>query len=394
MPPDPFNKGVIVKNRIFVGALWGDESKGASVEYAAWKSNAEWVVRFSGGANAGHNLVTPFFQHTACQIGSGILVGAKTFLSKHFRVSPVFMVEEFSKLMKVGIDPYKTLYMDRECLITTPYHTAFSRMNAPIHNRGTTGMGVGATARYAEKYPDDAIYAFDLNDRKTLTDKLKLMGARYAEAASSDPFIATIPDPINDIATLLINVAQRVSIVSQDEWKGLSANSNVVYEGSQGYWLDVNKGTFPNVTSSNVTYENALSVVGDEPFEKWLCLRIYATRHGVGRFPTHDMELDYALPELHNESTHRYQGAFRRGWLDIGTLKQTVDGLGGVDYLSISHLDYWDNISTEWKLFDGDEIVFSTKNTDYYLSFISDYLKVKIGMLAYGSSKEKREWTL
>jgi adenylosuccinate synthase len=98
------------------------------------------------------------------------------------------------------------------------------------------------------------------------------------------------------------------------------------------------------------------------------------------------------LPELHNESTHQYQGVFRRGWLDIGKLKESVDGLGGVDYLAVSHLDYWCNLP-EWEMYENGKFLFSTNSMNEYLAFMQTYLGVKIGMMAFGPTKEDREWT-
>ena len=393
--------------RHFVTAdlMFGDQNKGTTVEFLVWTMNAGLVVRHIGGVNAAHNIV---FEgrfdkegknyHTYNQFGCGTHLGAGTYLSKHFRFAPFYIVNEAAHLEEMGISkPLDKLWVDERCLLTLPYHEAYSMQQAPIHQRGTTGLGVGDTVRYAEQFPDAAIYAGDMRDRGLLRDKLKHLIAHYEEAGSTSSFIQSMPKPIENMMDFLESVADRVDIVGERQWLELRDQEfgSIVYEAAQGVQLDHKLGwQLPYVTSSNTTFDNAKELLEgvDRSEITWIgTCRMYATRHGEGDLPSYDPKLDRLLPEVHNVP-NEFQGAMRRGWFDLDLINKSLEILGGVDYISMSHLDYYNRLPF-WRIRENgtnDEVFFHSVHN--FLWYVEKQTKTKIGILGSGPKKEDRHY--
>ena len=175
------------KHSIVVGLAYGDEGKGTIVEHQVRTRDAKLVVRFNGGAQAGHNVVLADGRHhTFAQFGCGTFAGAATLLSRHVLVNPSTLLAEARDLAGKGVpDPLRLMHIDREALVTTPFHVAANRLRELTRGdarHGSCGMGIGETVEDARLFPDHAIRIRDFEDATRLRRKLEaLQGRKFGE---------------------------------------------------------------------------------------------------------------------------------------------------------------------------------------------------------------------
>lgn len=365
---------------IVTGLGFGDEGKGATVDALTAKYGATLNVRYNGGAQAAHHVVTPDGRtHCFSQFGAGTFAGAYTHLSAFMRVEPLRLWNEAQALIDLGErDIFSRLTIDERALVITPYHTEQSRRSAAIHQRGTCGVGVGEALRFAELYPGYALRMGDLHNYIATLEKLQSMQALYGL------FLEQRPD---EIAESLTNVAAFVNITDSQQWLDLRRmHETIIFEGAQGVLLDKERGTKPFVTSSNTTQENARALLTgyEGEIKSYGVLRMYATRHGVGTFPTETDVLNH-LPEIHN-TPNEYQGEMRNGWLDLELTKRAIKINGGVDSLVINHLDLWSKCA-RWKL--GN---INYYNQRMYIEDIVGALQTPLYMIGAGYTRNERDY--
>jgi len=305
------------------------------------------VVRFNGGAQAAHHVLARGGRHGAgrsgephafAQFGSGTFtLGTRTFLSRFMLVDPLALVAEAQHLERLGVpDPFGLVAVDRDALLTTPYHRAANQAREEARGdgrHGSCGMGIGETASYALAHPEDAPRVGDITSRRTLMSKLGKLRDRL--------FMGSAPVPLpDDIADVYRAVAERLTLTGDGYLKRLLRQGPVVFEGAQGVLLDEWCGFHPYTTWSTTTFANAETLLresGDEAGATRLGVtRAYQTRHGPGPFPTEDPTL--AIPEPHN-ANGRWQGPFRTGHLDAVALGYAAEAAGGVDAVALTHLD-------------------------------------------------------
>jgi adenylosuccinate synthase len=226
--------------------------------------------------------------------------------------------------------------VDRDALLTTPYHRAANQARDEARGdgrHGSCGMGIGETASYALAHPEDAPRVGDITSSRTLLGKLAKLRDRIAVGT------APVPPP-GDVADVYRAVARRLTLTGDGYLKKLLRQGPVVFEGAQGVLLDEWRGFHPHTTWSTTTFENAETLLresGDETGATRLGVtRAYQTRHGPGPFPTEDPTL--AIPEPHN-ANGRWQGPFRTGHLDAVALGYAAEVTGGVDAVALTHLD-------------------------------------------------------
>ncbi|KAB2380696.1 adenylosuccinate synthetase [Actinomadura montaniterrae] len=328
---------------IVVDLGFGDAGKGTVVDHLCRTSPVTAVVRFNGGAQAAHNVVADDGRHhTFAQFGSGTFVpGVRTHLSRFMLVDPLALAAEADHLGRLGVDDaLDRLTVDRDALLTTPYHRAANRARERARGaarHGSCGMGVGETASYALAH-DDAPRAGDCLSPARLRRRL---GALHDWYRAMFPSGEDVPD-VAACADAFTAFAGRVRIVGGGHLHGLLRSGDVVFEGAQGVLLDEWHGFHPYTTWSTTTFANAetlLEEAGEVGAAARLgVLRTYATRHGPGPFVTEDAALTAALPEPHN-GTGPWQGAFRAGHLDAVALRYALEVAGGVDGLAVTHLD-------------------------------------------------------
>jgi adenylosuccinate synthase len=312
------------------------------------------VVRFNGGAQAAHHVLARGNRgdnrnaertggsHAFAQFGSGTFTpGTRTFLSRFMLVDPLALVAEAEHLRSAGVaDPFGLVAIDRDALLTTPYHRAANQAREEARGdgrHGSCGLGIGETAGYALAHPEDAPRVGDITNPRLLRAKLaKLRDALAVSGrANSRP-----PDTPEDIVAVYRAVADRVTLTADGYLKRLIKQGPVVFEGAQGVLLDEWRGFHPYTTWSTTTFENAETLLresdNDTKVTRLGVTRTYQTRHGPGPFPTEDPTLD--LPEPHN-ANGRWQGPFRTGHLDAVALAYAAEVAGGVDAVALTHLD-------------------------------------------------------
>jgi adenylosuccinate synthase len=253
------------------------------------------LVRFNGGAQAAHNVVTQGGRHhTFAQFGSGTLSGqgTRTFLSRFMLVDPLALVGEAEHLASVGVaDPLALVAIDREALLTTPYHQAANRAREAARGaarHGSCGMGIGETAAYALAHPADAPRVGDCQSPRALTRKLALLRERVSadNAAGSCAASDQLP-PAEDVTDAYRAIAERVTITGEGHLERLLRRpGRVVFEGAQGVLLDEWRGFHPYTTWSTTTFDNAEALLAEAgmPGEalRLGVTRAYLTPHGPG----------------------------------------------------------------------------------------------------------------
>jgi adenylosuccinate synthase len=320
---------------IVVDLGYGDAGKGTVVDWLCARGPYTAVVRFNGGAQAAHNVVTADGRHhTFAQFGSGTFTpGVVTHLSRFVMVDPLALAAEADHLAAAGVgDALERLTVDRDALLTTPYHRAANRARETAVRHGSCGMGIGETAAYALAF-DDAPRVGDCRSPIALRRRLtRLRDRLFDELGPLDvPAVA-------DCAEAFAAFAGRVRLTGDGFLAALLRRGPAVFEGAQGVLLDERFGFHPYTTWSRTTFANAAVLLAEAGTggRRLGVTRAYLTRHGPGPFVTEDPTLD--RPEPHNRHG-RWQGAFRTGHLDAVALRYALEVCGGADELAVTHLD-------------------------------------------------------
>ena len=352
---------------LVAGLGYGDEGKGSVIDYLSrlyGPTTETIVVRYNGGAQAAHNVVEPGGRHhTFAQFGSGTLVpGVRTHLSRHMLVNPLFLLSEEEHLQEVGItDGFDRMTIERGALITNPFQVSANRLREMARNKGrhgSCGMGIGETVADFVKNGEEATLRIkDLEDPVTL--KAKLLASQRYKAQQMLATYEALPkeDHVEQEWRILIDgtltdhlverftwLAEQVKLVSRwwlHDTLRQPDPTTVLFEGAQGVLLDQDFGTFPYVTRSKITFENAFDLLGDftGDVRRLGLIRSYMTRHGAGPFVTEDKAL--AHPEVHN-CDGLWQQGWRQGHFDFVALDYALGAIGGVDEMVVTHMDYID----------------------------------------------------
>jgi adenylosuccinate synthase len=358
---------VLVADRahIVIDLGFGDQGKGSLTDYLVREASPRGsvaVVRYNGGAQAAHNVVTPDGRHhTFAQVGSGAFVaGAKTVLSRFVAVQPWALQVELNHLEGKGVaDAGDRLLIAEEAPVITPFHRAANRLREWQRGgaaHGSCGIGFGETVADAGSLSgDDVLRAGDLRDREATTRKLARIQERkrellrdVARAASEAGALTEELQDLSDprMAAVWSSAVEPVAplrIVSEDELAAeVRGTETLIFEGAQGVLLDEWRGFHPHTTWSDCTGRNATSLLAewapDAEVERLGVLRAYATRHGAGPLPTEDLCLTAALPESHNDHSG-FQGRFRVGCFDAVLARYALGCIDGVDAIALTCLD-------------------------------------------------------
>ncbi len=338
--------------RILVGAAWGDEGKGKIVDFLS--ERADIVVRFQGGANAGHTVqigdqeyilhlipVGILRQDKACVIGNGTVI------------DPEALMEEIEMLGSHGIEVEGRLFISHNAHVIMPYHKLIDRIGEEQLQEeeriGTTGRGIGPA--YADKAARKGIRIGDLHDQDVLREKLQ----RNIDEANRILEAIYRAEPIDANRTIgeYMAFAERIGpfVTNTSEYlnDAIDAGKEILFEGSQGTLLDVDHGTYPYVTSSNTTTGAACMGAGVGPTridEVIGVAKAYTTRVGNGPFPTE-------FPSRWGDEFRRMAGEFgattgrprRCGWFDAMVVRYAVM-VNGIDRLALARLDTLDTLQT------------------------------------------------
>ena len=338
-------------NVVVVGAQWGDEGKGKIVDWLS--ERADIIARFQGGHNAGHTLVIDGKVYKLSLLPSGIVRGGKlSVIGNGVVLDPWHLVKEIAQLRGQGVTiTPETLMIAENTPLILPLHGELDRARegqADVAKIGTTGRGIGPA--YEDKVGRRAIRVADLADAATLELRVDralvhhnaLRAGLGMEAVDRDALIAQL----KEIAPSVLEYAAPVWKVLNEQRK---AGKRILFEGAQGALLDIDFGTYPFVTSSNVIAGQAATGVGLGPTAIDFVLGIvkaYTTRVGEGPFPA---ELDDADGQRLGERGHEFgtvTGRKRRcGWFDAALVRQTC-ATSGVNGIALTKLDVLDGFET------------------------------------------------
>lgn len=340
---------------ITVGLGFGDEGKGATVDYLTRTYAAELVVRYCGGSQAGHNVqLSDGRRHTFSQFGAGTLADTprrpRTYLGPNVIIDPSALLREAEHLAELGVaSPTALVTIHPHCLVTTLWHRTVNQLrelSRANSKHGSCGQGIGETRRYWLEHGDDAVFAADLHDRHILRQKLELLRQRmFLEIQGCLEGIAA--ERLQEFDLWELNteaIAHELHEVSQ---QGITVSADIpeaetaIFEGAQGILLDEYRGFHPYTTWSTVTTQHAWELVEQMGVEAVAVLgltRAYATRHGNGPLPTYNEALTARLPDPGNPR-NPWQGGLRCGWLDMPLLRYAVAVAGPLDGLAVNHLD-------------------------------------------------------
>lgn len=334
-----------MSNVVVIGAQWGDEGKGKIVDMFA--SQADYVVRFQGGNNAGHTLVVDGKKFVVHLIPSGILhQQTVNLIGNGVVVDPQVLLEEIAELQSAGINvkPDRFVISGRAHVIT-PYHRYMDRKREELRGSGkigTTGRGIGPC--YEDKVARIGIRIQDLIHPSRVKQKADRVAAfrGYPKAGDTANGLPPLGDIVDQLVEIGVKIAPFIGDVSQIIDAAAKRGKSILFEGAQGTFLDVDHGTFPYVTSSNTVAANAAvgSGVGPGQLQRIVgILKAYTTRVGSGPFPTelHGAEGD-ALREKGGEFGATTGRPRRCGWLDLPLLRTAVR-LNGFTSLCITKLD-------------------------------------------------------
>lgn len=341
---------------------FGDAGKGTIVDFLARAHDAHTVVRYNGGAQAGHRVVTAEptpREHVFAQFGSATLAGAATHLSRFMLLDPLAMVAEERHLQALGLhDAFQRTTIDERALLITPFQRAVNRLKELARGagrHGSCGMGIGETMIDALAHGERALFAGDLTKPDVLHAKLAFL--HQVNLTKAQALRADLPDGdaaarewsllADDWADWLIDAyrdfAGQARVVPGDHLHSILRQPGaVVFEAAQGVLLDEWNGFHPYTTWSTTTLENADLLLREAGYSgettRVGITRAYATRHGAGPFVTEDAGLTQALPDACN-TTGAWQQGFRVGWLDLVMLRYALDVAGPLDYLAVTCLD-------------------------------------------------------
>lgn len=343
-----------VRTLVVVGAQWGDEGKGKLVDVLA--EQADWVVRYQGGANAGHTVYVGEQKTVLHQVPSGILhPGVRCAIGNGVVLDPAQLFVEIEKLVAQGVDVVGRLYVSDRAHLVMPYHKQVDGASSASKAIGTTGRGIGPC--YVDKVARRGVRVLDLRNPARLRTLVEA-GVGHANeqlVASGSALRASVDETmafLSDVAPRLLPLAEDVGLALSNAVKARAA---LLLEGAQGSLLDVDHGTYPFVTSSNTTVGGAATGAGVPPTALHAALGVvkaYTTRVGNGPMPT---ELGDALGEeirrIGNEFGATTGRPRRCGWFD-GVVARYAARVNGLTALAVTKLDVLDTLP-ELKLCTG-----------------------------------------
>lgn len=328
---------------VVVGVQWGDEGKGKVIDLLA--RMADMVVRYQGGNNAGHTVVTKDGEFIFHLVPSGILNQGKIcIIGNGVVVDPKVLVEEIESLRKKGIEVFGNLWIAENAHIIFPYHKLMDEMAEKRRGIGTTKRGIGPC--YVDKVARIGIRAIDLLEEDTLRKKMERIFLEkrglFSNGFNVDDIISQYRGYIDKIKGYI-----RDTGILIDE--AIREGKVVLFEGAQGTLLDVDHGTYPYVTSSNATAGGACTGAGIGPTKIKRVIGVvkaYTTRVGDGPFPT---ELPKGIEDEVRIRGREYgatTGRPRRcGWFDLVGVRYAIR-INGIDTLVITKLDVLDEQDT------------------------------------------------
>ena len=413
---------------VIEGVQWGDEGKGKITDFLASKSDI--VVRFQGGNNAGHTICFNNKKFALRSLPSGIFnESIVNVIADGVVLNPFMLVDEINEVKEGGITNFNLLISNR-CHLIMPYHLDLDGAYESLLSDkkiGTTKKGIGPC--YIDKAARRGIRAGDLLEPKFLKEKLettlkvKNLELRSLGLKEYDPI-----DLYNKLMKVAELLKEHICDTSYYLNKAIKDNKNILFEGAQGMMLDIDRGTYPYVTSSSPSSNYVPQGAGIPPKaigEVVAICKAYTTRVGEGPFPT---ELFNELGDKIREKGHEYgtvtHRARRVGYLDLVVLKRNLEMSGAteialtlfdvlrnikdlkicyaykldgkiIDYIPAS-LDEYSRCEPVYKDFESFDFKDDTKTFEElpieaknYIKYIEDFTGTKVKILSIGSDREQ-----
>jgi adenylosuccinate synthase len=368
-----------MKNVVVVGSQWGDEGKGKIVDWLS--SEADVVVRFQGGHNAGHTLVIDGITYKLRLLPSGIVRKNKiSIIGNGVVVDPWALLEEIKEIKTKGVHvDENNLIIAETANLILPFHQEMDAIREDAAGKskiGTTRRGIGPA--YEDKVGRRSIRVMDLISETNLDHRLETVLAHHNAIRKG---LGKKIFEKNKLKSELLKIAPEILKYSKPVWKKIdefkSKGKKILFEGAQGILLDVDHGTYPFVTSSNTVASAAATGTGCGPNTINYVLGItkaYTTRVGEGPFPT---ELKDDIGELLGSRGKEFGTVTSRkrrcGWFDGVLVRQTIK-ISGIDGIALTKLDVLDELD-EIKICVKYEV--DGKEMDYFPAAVDDQLKTK-----------------
>jgi adenylosuccinate synthase len=333
---------------LVVGCQWGDEGKAKIIDHLARR--ADYVVRYQGGANAGHTVVANgerfafhlvpsgvLYPHVVCVLGGGMVI------------DPIALASEIEGVVERGIDVGGRIFVSEQAHVVFPYHV---RIDQGIETRlgasavGSTGKGI--TPAYVDKVGRRGVRMGEL--LRPTAEVVELFSEKIRENNKTLRSLGVPPLPVKKTVETLVRATKKIQPMITDTrlivWSGLEDNKRVLCEGAQGTLLDIDHGTYPYVTSSSASVGGALVGAGVSPSSVDRVIGIfkaYCTRVGNGPFPTEEKgKIGQRIRELGGEYGTTTGRPRRCGWFD-GVAGRTVVKLNGITEIALTKLDVLDS---------------------------------------------------
>ena len=368
-----------MKNVVVVGSQWGDEGKGKIVDWLS--SQADVVIRFQGGHNAGHTLVIDGITYKLRLLPSGIVRKDKvSVIGNGVVIDPWALLDEIKEIREKGVNiNEKNLIISEAANLILPFHREMDEIREDAAGKakiGTTRRGIGPA--YEDKVGRRSIRVMDLISEKNLDHRLEtvLMHHNAIRKGLGKEIFKK-----DKLKKELLTIAPEILRFSQPVWKKIDEfklqKKKILFEGAQGILLDVDHGTYPFVTSSNTVASAASTGSGCGPNSINYVLGItkaYTTRVGEGPFPTELKDhVGETLGKRGNEFGTVTSRKRRCGWFDGVLVRQTIK-ISGIDGIALTKLDVLDELE-EIKMcvaysVDGEKM-------DYLPAAVDDQLKAK-----------------
>ncbi len=334
-------------NTILVGAQWGDEGKGKIIDFLT--EEADIVVRSQGGNNAGHTVIIGGKKFTLHLIPSGILRSGKAcVIGNGVVVDPIDLIRELMGLQKQGVTIGDNLLISDCAHVVFPYHRMLDecRERAKGDKKiGTTKRGIGPC--YGDKVERTGLRMGDLVHPKTFSEKFQ---AKVEENNKILEAFGEKPIDFLEVRKAYLAAARKLApyitntVVYLHE--AIKGGRNILFEGAQGTFLDLDHGTYPYVTSSNTTAGGACTGTGVPPhrIDRVIgVMKAYTTRVGEGPFPTENQEISDMLHAMGREFGSTTGRPRRCGWFDsVATRYSSM--INGIDELAVTNLDGLDHV--------------------------------------------------
>lgn len=387
-----------MKADVIIGAGYGDEGKGYFTDYISSTKEKSIVIRFNGGAQAGHTVITPdnkrhVFGHFTSNL---FLNNSSAYLSKYFQINPIIFLKELKELRNIKIEP--EIACHSECYLATPFDMLINQwleISRGDSRHGSCGLGIGETIHRSEieKCP---IYIKDTLNEKLLRAKLELVKILFLKRVKElnlekllEKFKFVLENSFIDKFIQDVNEMNKVLQVGIDNINNqIFKDKSIVFEGAQGLMLDQYMGEFPYVTRSNTGLKNVIEFSNENNISEINIIyatRAYKTRHGAGPLKWEMQNKPYENIVDPTNIPNEYQGTIRFAYLDLDILNEAIfkDLESIKNNISISDIKInykigltWLNITENHYFYHQNKLL--SRNTRDFVHYMEEWFDWKI----------------